>query len=227
MNTRQFFARALLTSLPIASDFALNGDMPEDLRDKPLAEAIAHLAHLIAYETNSNFRCQMGTWDQSDQDPARTIPKTTEDLTGTGGVSPKLNGVGEDQALFDPSVVRGLEYYTGAVFEAELLAETSRRRRASRCASARSAAADATTTWWRASPASARRRPASPSASRAWPRRWRPAGAPAEAEARGPVVVIAFDQARMADYFARGRRAARRRPRRRGLSRRRPACARR
>ncbi len=30
-------------------------------------------------------------------------------------------GVSEDQALFDPSVVRGLEYYTGAVFEAELI----------------------------------------------------------------------------------------------------------
>jgi histidyl-tRNA synthetase len=29
-------------------------------------------------------------------------------------------GVAEDRALFDPSVVRGLEYYTGAVFEAEL-----------------------------------------------------------------------------------------------------------
>ena len=34
-------------------------------------------------------------------------------------------GVGEDQALFDPSVVRGLEYYTGAVFEAELLSQTA------------------------------------------------------------------------------------------------------
>jgi histidyl-tRNA synthetase len=34
-------------------------------------------------------------------------------------------GVGEDQALFDPSVVRGLEYYTGAVFECELLAEAT------------------------------------------------------------------------------------------------------
>jgi len=32
-------------------------------------------------------------------------------------------GVGEDQARFDPSVVRGLEYYTGAVFEAELVVE--------------------------------------------------------------------------------------------------------
>jgi histidyl-tRNA synthetase len=29
-------------------------------------------------------------------------------------------GVGESRAVFDPSVVRGLEYYTGAVFEAEL-----------------------------------------------------------------------------------------------------------
>jgi histidyl-tRNA synthetase len=32
-------------------------------------------------------------------------------------------GVAEQRALFDPSVVRGLEYYTGAVFEAELLVE--------------------------------------------------------------------------------------------------------
>lgn len=30
-------------------------------------------------------------------------------------------GVAEDRATFDPSVVRGLEYYTGAVFEAELI----------------------------------------------------------------------------------------------------------
>ncbi len=34
-------------------------------------------------------------------------------------------GVGADQAVFDPSVVRGLEYYTGAVFEAELLLQTT------------------------------------------------------------------------------------------------------
>jgi histidyl-tRNA synthetase len=33
-------------------------------------------------------------------------------------------GVGEDSAIFDPAIVRGLEYYTGPVFEAELLAET-------------------------------------------------------------------------------------------------------
>jgi histidyl-tRNA synthetase len=34
-------------------------------------------------------------------------------------------GVGADQAIFDPSVVRGLEYYTGPVFEAELLLDTT------------------------------------------------------------------------------------------------------
>lgn len=34
-------------------------------------------------------------------------------------------GVGAGQALFDPSVVRGLEYYTGPVFEAELLLQTT------------------------------------------------------------------------------------------------------
>jgi len=34
-------------------------------------------------------------------------------------------GVGEDAARFDPSVVRGLEYYTGPVFEAALLGETT------------------------------------------------------------------------------------------------------
>jgi histidyl-tRNA synthetase len=33
-------------------------------------------------------------------------------------------GVGADRAVFEPSVVRGLEYYTGAVFEAELLLST-------------------------------------------------------------------------------------------------------
>jgi histidyl-tRNA synthetase len=33
-------------------------------------------------------------------------------------------GVGDAQARIDPSIVRGLEYYTGAVFEAELLLET-------------------------------------------------------------------------------------------------------
>jgi histidyl-tRNA synthetase len=33
-------------------------------------------------------------------------------------------GINEDRAMFDPAIVRGLEYYTGPVFEAELLADT-------------------------------------------------------------------------------------------------------
>ncbi|MDO8377719.1 histidine--tRNA ligase [Phenylobacterium sp.] len=33
-------------------------------------------------------------------------------------------GVAPDRAMFDPSIVRGLEYYTGPVFEAELLLDT-------------------------------------------------------------------------------------------------------
>ncbi|NQE61976.1 histidine--tRNA ligase [Caulobacter sp. RHG1] len=34
-------------------------------------------------------------------------------------------GIADDQAFIDPSIVRGLEYYTGAVFEAELLLSTT------------------------------------------------------------------------------------------------------
>ena len=38
-------------------------------------------------------------------------------------VSPHAGGYGEDRVRIDPSVVRGLEYYTGPVFEAELTFE--------------------------------------------------------------------------------------------------------
>jgi histidyl-tRNA synthetase len=47
-----------------------------------------------------------------------------EDLARIDGALKGL-GVGEAQAVFEPSVVRGLEYYTGAVFEAELLVQTT------------------------------------------------------------------------------------------------------
>ncbi|HRD29617.1 MAG TPA: HisS family protein, partial [Caulobacter sp.] len=47
-----------------------------------------------------------------------------EELARISGALKGL-GVGDDQASFDPSIVRGLEYYTGAVFEAELLLETT------------------------------------------------------------------------------------------------------
>ena len=70
----------------------------------------------------------------------------------------------------DPSVVRGLEYYTGPVYEVELTFEI-KDDKGRRCASARSAAADAMTASCRVSAASRCRRPASPSASRACRRR--------------------------------------------------------
>jgi histidyl-tRNA synthetase len=49
-----------------------------------------------------------------------------EGLSELSRIGEALNrlGVAEDQALFDPSIVRGLEYYTGAVFEADFSVET-------------------------------------------------------------------------------------------------------
>jgi histidyl-tRNA synthetase len=48
-------------------------------------------------------------------------------LNELSGIDRALNAMGVDQAAvrFDPTIVRGLEYYTGAVFEAELLLETT------------------------------------------------------------------------------------------------------
>ncbi|HEX5378247.1 MAG TPA: histidine--tRNA ligase [Phenylobacterium sp.] len=53
-------------------------------------------------------------------------PEGDEGLAELARIDQALKGlgVGSDKALFDPSVVRGLEYYTGAVFEAELLLQT-------------------------------------------------------------------------------------------------------
>ncbi|HEY2707411.1 MAG TPA: histidine--tRNA ligase [Caulobacteraceae bacterium] len=110
-------------------------------------------------------------------------------------------GVGEAQALFDPSVVRGLEYYTGAVFEAELLAETADEsgeivRFGSIGGGGRYDDLVARFTGEKV-PATGfsfgvSRLAAALSAS----------GRAENAETRGPVVVIAFEEARMADYFA-------------------------
>jgi histidyl-tRNA synthetase len=119
---------------------------------------------------------------------------------GRIGAALAVFGVGEDQALFDPSVVRGLEYYTGAVFEAELLAETSDEGEPMRFGSiggggryddlvARFTGERAPATGFSFGVS---RLAAALAAS----------GRAAENEARGPVVVIAFDQARTSDYFA-------------------------
>ncbi|WP_411287677.1 histidine--tRNA ligase [Phenylobacterium sp.] len=110
-------------------------------------------------------------------------------------------GVGADQAAFDPSVVRGLEYYTGAVFEAELLLETTDERgQAVRFGSIGGGGRydDLVARF------TGERTPATgfsfgvtrlASALKA-------AGRDLAADVRGPVVVIVLDPTRMADYFA-------------------------
>ena len=98
-----------------------------------------------------------------------------EDLGRINSALDRL-GVAEAQAVFDSTIVRGLEYYTGCVFEADLLLDTFDEQ-GERPASAPSAAAAATTTWWRVSPARACLPPAFPSASAAWRRRCGPRGA--------------------------------------------------
>jgi histidyl-tRNA synthetase len=110
-------------------------------------------------------------------------------------------GVGAEQALFDPSIVRGLEYYTGAVFEADLLLDTlDDKGLAVRFGSigggGRYDDLVARFTGER-TPATGFSFGVSRLAAAL-----RAAGRDPAVEARGPVVVIDFDQAAMADYFA-------------------------
>jgi histidyl-tRNA synthetase len=111
-------------------------------------------------------------------------------------------GVGEDQAAFDPAIVRGLEYYTGPVFEAELLTEIQdeagqRVRFGSIGGGGRYDDLVARFTGERA-PATG----FSFGVSRLVAAVEAAGDGRAVAATRGPVVVIAFDEARMADYFA-------------------------
>ena len=110
-------------------------------------------------------------------------------------------GVGAQRAAFDPSVVRGLEYYTGAVFEAELLLPTTDDRGqtvrfgsiggggryddlVARFTGERTPATGFSFGVTRLAAA------------------LKAAGRDPAADARGPVVVLVLDQTRMADYFA-------------------------
>ena len=108
-------------------------------------------------------------------------------------------GYGTDRIRIDPSVVRGLEYYTGPVFEAELTFEV-KDETASPCASARSAAAGATTISSPASPARRFRPPASPSASRACRPRSRSLGTAKTASPTAPSSSLVMEKDRVADY---------------------------
>jgi histidyl-tRNA synthetase len=109
-------------------------------------------------------------------------------------------GVSDDQAIFDPSVVRGLEYYTGAVFEAELLLEMKDEDgRPARFGSVGGGGRyDDLVSRFKGQPIPATGFSIGVS-------RLAAALAMAQgqaAEASGPVVILAFDQADMADYFA-------------------------
>ena len=110
-------------------------------------------------------------------------------------------GVAEDQAVFEPSIVRGLEYYTGAVFEAELLLEPTDEKGhpvkfGSIGGGGRYDDLVARFTGQR-TPATGFSFGVSRLAAAL-----RAAGREGDSEARGPVVVIAFDQAHMGEYFA-------------------------
>ena len=110
-------------------------------------------------------------------------------------------GVGPDRAMFEPSVVRGLEYYTGAVFEAELLLSTTDEKgEAMRFGSigggGRYDDLVARFTGER-TPATGFSFGVSRLAAAL-----RAAGRDAGKAGRGPVVIIAFDQSQMATYFS-------------------------
>jgi histidyl-tRNA synthetase len=129
-----------------------------------------------------------------------------EGLAELAAIDAALNGlgVGVDRAVFEPSVVRGLEYYTGAVFEAELLLNTlddkgQPMRFGSIGGGGRYDDLVARFTGER-TPATGFSFGVSRLAAAL-----RASGRELAAASRGPVVVIAFDQSRMADYFAAAR----------------------
>ena len=107
------------------------------------------------------------------------------------------SGYADGRVVIDLAVVRGLEYYTGPVFEVELTFPTAGKDGATRLA--RSAAAGATTDLFRASAASRCLRRDFPSASRGSPLP-SPISANSKASPSRPVVVTVFDQDRLADY---------------------------
>ena len=110
-------------------------------------------------------------------------------------------GVAEDRARIDPTIVRGLEYYTGAVFEADLLLSTTDEKGAQvRFGSIGGGGRyDDLVARFTGQPVPATGFSFGVTRLAA---ALKAAGRQAAGETRGPVVVIAFDQNRMADYFA-------------------------
>ena len=129
-------------------------------------------------------------------------PEGEEGLLELSKIAAALSamGVGEDRALIEPSVVRGLEYYTGAVFEAELtleiLDEAGKPARFGSIGGGGRYDDLVARFTGDVTPATgfsfgvSRLAAALAAAGRAG------------AQARGPVVVIAFDDASMGEYFS-------------------------
>ncbi|MHB8528437.1 MAG: histidine--tRNA ligase, partial [Caulobacteraceae bacterium] len=136
---------------------------------------------------------------------ARTIGGSVEgeegllELERIGEALTRL-GIGEAQAPFDPSVVRGLEYYTGAVFEAQLtgagLADPEEARRFGSIGGGGRYDDLVARFTGETTPATG----FSFGVSRLVDA-LAAGGAGMGGGARGPVVVLALDQARMGDYF--------------------------
>jgi histidyl-tRNA synthetase len=107
-------------------------------------------------------------------------------------------GVSDDQARIDPGIVRGLEYYTGAVFEAELLIETKDEDgKPVRFGSVGGGGRyDDLVARFRGE-----RVPAT-GFSIGVSRLASALSAAEQVQTQGPVVILAFDQALMGDYFA-------------------------
>ena len=110
-------------------------------------------------------------------------------------------GVEADQARFDPAVVRGLEYYTGPVFEAELLLETTDEKggKVTFGSVGGGGRYDDLVARFTGQPVPATGFSFGVSRLAA---ALRAAGRDAAGQLRGPVVVIAFEQAGMPAYFA-------------------------
>ena len=116
------------------------------------------------------------------------------------GAALKGMGVDETAARFDPSVVRGLEYYTGPVFEAELLREiTDERGERVRFGSVGGGGRyDDLVARFTGQPLPATGFSFGVSRLAA---ALRAAAAETAGEARGPVVVVVFDQGAMPEYL--------------------------
>jgi len=110
-------------------------------------------------------------------------------------------GVADDQAIIDPSIVRGLEYYTGAVFEAELLLSTTDEKgnKISFGSIGGGGRYDDLVARFTGQPVPATGFSFGVSRLAA---ALRAAGREPASAARGPVVIINFDQAHMGEYVA-------------------------